>query len=191
MKLLEERILKDGVVLEGDILNVGSFFNQQLDVDFIMELGAEIARIYKADGATKILTVETSGIPIAFAAGLKLSCPVVFAKKNKSANVMGNVYETQVFSYTHKTTYNIVVAKDYLSKDDKVIIVDDFLANGKALKGLIELVNQAGAELIGCTCAIEKGFQKGGDDLRKQGIRVESLAIVDEIGPAGIFFRCN
>lgn len=191
MKSLEEKIQNEGVVLEGDILKVGSFLNQQLDVDFMMQMGEEISHIYKNDNVTKILTVETSGIPIAFAAGAKIGCPVVFAKKNKSANVSGDVFTASVYSFTHKTTYDIIVAKEFLSSDDRIVIVDDFLANGKALQGLIELVNQSGATLIGCTCAIEKGFQHGGDDLREKGIRVESLAIVDEMSPAGITFRCN
>ncbi len=191
MKALENKILSDGVVLEGNVLKVGSFLNQQLDVDFIMEMGEEISRIYNNDGATKILTVESSGIPIAFAAGVKIGCPVVFAKKNKSANVSGDVFCSSVYSFTHKTTNNIIVAKEFLSSDDRVIIVDDFLANGKALIGLIDIVKQAGATLIGCTCAIEKGFQHGGDELRKQGIRVESLAIVEEMNSSGIYFRCN
>lgn len=191
MKSLENKILTDGIVLNSDVLKVGSFLNQQLNVKFIMEMGAEIKRIYNGDKVTKILTIESSGIPIAFAAGCELNCPVVFAKKGKSSNVSGDVYSSSVYSFTHNTTYNIIVAKEFLSKDDNVLIIDDFLANGKALEGLIDIVNQSGAKLIGCTCAIEKGFQKGGDKLRDKGIRVESLAVIDEMSPSGIKFRCN
>lgn len=189
MVALEEKILKEGTVLEGNILQVGSFLNQQLDVDFLMEMGQEIDRIYKDSGVTKILTIESSGIAIAVAAGAIMHVPVVFAKKNKSANVSGGVYSTVVHSYTHNTDYTIVVANEYISSNDKIVIIDDFLANGKALEGLIDIINQAGAELIGATCAIEKGFQRGGDKLREQGLRIESLAIVDEMSPGNIKFR--
>jgi len=191
LKALEEKILREGTVLEGGILKVGSFLNQQLDVNFIMEMGKEINRIYKDYGVNKILTIETSGIPIAFAAGVAMNCPVVFAKKNKIANVSGEFYSASVFSYTHKTTYEVIVPKDFLKPGDKVVIVDDFLANGKALEGLIDIVKQSGAEFIGATCAIEKGFQKGGDQLRSEGLKIESLAIVEEMKPSHITFRCN
>lgn len=186
---LEEKILKEGTVLEGNILKVGSFLNQQLDVDFLMEMGAEIKRIYQESNVTKILTIESSGIAIAVAAGAVMHLPVVFAKKNKSANVSGGVLSTVVHSYTHNTDYNIVVSSEYIKPHDKIIIVDDFLANGKALEGLIDIINQAGATLVGATCAIEKGFQGGGDKLREKGIRVESLAIVDAMSTTGITFR--
>ncbi len=189
MVALEEKILREGTVLEGNILKVGSFLNQQLDVDFLVEMGKEIDRIYKNDGVTKLLTVEASGIAIAVAAGVAMHLPVVFAKKNKSANVSGEVLSSVVHSYTHNTDYTIVVSKDYIKPDDRVVIVDDFLANGKALEGLIDIINQAGATLVGATCAIEKGFQGGGDKLREKGIRVESLAIVEEMSPETIKFR--
>ena len=191
MKALEEKILKDGVVLNEDILKVGSFLNQQLDTEFIMEMGKEISRIYSNDNVTKILTIETSGIPIAFSAGVEIGCPVVFAKKSKSTNVSGNLYTSSVYSFTHNETYQIMVPCEFLSKNDRVVIVDDFLANGKALNGLIDIVNKSGAKLIGCTCAIEKGFQKGGDTLREQGYRIESLAVIDEMDSTHITFRCN
>ena len=189
MIALEEKILNEGTVLEGNILKVGSFLNQQLDVDFLMQMGEEINSLYSECGATKILTIESSGIAIAVAAGAVMHVPVVFAKKNKSANVSGDVYSTVVHSYTHNTDYTIVVASDYIKKDDKIIIVDDFLANGKALEGLIDIINQSGATLIGCTCAIEKGFQGGGDELREAGIRVDSLAIVDKLEVGALEFR--
>lgn len=189
MLALEQKILKEGTVLEGHVLKVGSFLNQQLDVDFLVEMGKEIDRIYKNDNVTKLLTVESSGIAVAVAAGTVMHLPVVFAKKNKTSNVSGEIYSAMVHSYTHNTDYNIVVSKDYLSADDRVVIIDDFLANGKALEGLIDIVNQAGATLVGATCAIEKGFQGGGDGLRTRGIRVESLAVIDEMSPDGITFR--
>ena len=189
MKALEEKIIKEGKVLPGNILKVGSFLNQQLDVDFLSEIGEEIKNIYKDCNVTKILTIEASGIALAVAAGMIMHVPAVFAKKGKSANVSGDVYKTIVHSYTHNSDYNVIVPKEYLSVDDCVVIVDDFLANGKALEGLIDIVNQSGAKLVGCTCAVEKGFQGGGDALRKKGIRVESLAVVEEMSENAIRFR--
>lgn len=189
MKALEEKILKEGKVLPGNILKVGSFLNHQLDVDFIMEMGKEIAGIFSDTKVTKILTIETSGIPIAVAAAAAMHIPVVFAKKNKTGNIDGELYKTVVHSYTHGTDYNVVVSREYLGSEDCVLIIDDFLANGKALDGLIDIVGQAGASLAGCSCAIEKGFQQGGDKLRRQGIRVESLAIIDSIENDKIVFR--
>lgn len=189
MKLLEERIVSDGTVLGGNILKVGSFLNQQLDTAFLAKMGEEIKRIYAADGVTKILTIEASGIAIATAAGIVMDVPVVFAKKNKSANVAGEVYTAKVYSFTHKKEYTVTVPKEYLKPNDKIVIVDDFLANGKALEGLIDIVSQSGATLVGATCAIEKGFQGGGDALRDKGIRIESLAIVDEMREGTIKFR--
>ena len=189
MVALEEKILKEGKVLPGNILKVGSFLNHQLDADFIMEMGREIARLFANEKVTKILTIETSGIPIAFAAGAAMHIPVVFAKKHKSSNVSGDVYKTVVHSYTHGTDYTVVVESDYLSEKDNVLIVDDFLANGKALKGLFDIVGQAGSTSAGAVCAIEKGFQHGGDELRKEGIRVESLAIIDSMEDGKITFR--
>ena len=149
----------------------------------------EIARLYKDQGVTKILTIESSGIPIAISAGFAMGVPVVYAKKNKSSNVSGDVYSTPVKSFTHGDTNNVVVTKEYLTGDERVLIVDDFLAHGSALTGLIDIVDQAGATLVGCAAAIEKGFQMGGDKLRKQGYRVESLAIVDEMTDDGISIR--
>ena len=188
-KALEEKILKEGKVLPGNILKVGSFLNHQIDVDFTMEMGKEIAGLFANDGVNKILTIETSGIPIAVAAGAAMHVPVVFAKKHKSSNVSGEVLSTVVHSYTHGTDYTVVVEKDYLSKSDNVLIVDDFLANGKALKGLIDIIAQAGASVAGASCAIEKGFQKGGDELRADGIKVCSLAIIDSMDDCKISFR--
>lgn len=189
MKALEEKILKEGKVLPGNILKVGSFLNHQIDVDFTMEMGKEIAGLFANDGVNKILTIETSGIPIAVAAGAAMHVPVVFAKKHKSSNVSGEFLSTVVHSYTHGTDYTVVVERDYLSESDNVLIVDDFLANGKALKGLIDIIAQAGASVAGASCAIEKGFQKGGDELRADGIKVCSLAIIDNMDDCKISFR--
>ena len=189
MKLLEEKILKEGKVLPGNILKVGSFLNHQLDVRFLMQMGEEIARLFGNCGVNKILTIETSGIPIAFAAGYYLNAPVVFAKKHKTDNLSGDVYSTVVHSYTHGTDYTVVVENSYLSENDSVLIVDDFLANGKALLGLIDILNQAGAKTVGAAVAIEKGFQSGGDELRSQGLRVESLAIIDSMSENSLSFR--
>lgn len=189
MKALEEKILKEGSVLPGNILRVGSFLNHQLDVDFIMEMGKEIATLFEREKPTKILTVETSGIAIAMGAAAAMHIPVVFAKKHKTGNLAGEIYTTVVHSYTHGVDYNIVVNTEFLSSEDRVLIVDDFLANGKALEGLIDIVNQAGAQLVGCSCAIEKGFQCGGDKLREMGIKVESLAIVESMDDTSLVFR--
>ena len=189
MKALEDKILKEGSVLPGNILKVGSFLNHQLDVDFLMEMGKEIARLFENDKVNKILTVETSGIAIAMGAAAAMHVPVVFAKKHKSGNLSGKMYTTVVHSYTHGVDYNIVVDQNYLNEQDRVLIIDDFLANGKALLGLIDIIGQSGATLVGCSCAIEKGFQKGGDTLREQGIRVESLAIVESMDDNSLTFR--
>ncbi len=189
MKALEEKILKEGTVLPGNILKVNSFLNHRLDVDFLMECGEEIARLFESEKIDKILTIETSGIAVAMAAAAKMHVPVVFAKKHKSANLSNDLYKTVVHSYTHDTDYTVVVSKEFLDENERVLIIDDFLANGKALLGLIDILNQAKAETVGCCCAIEKGFQGGGDQLRAQGVRVESLAIIAEMTDTTIAFR--
>lgn len=189
VKALEDKILKEGKVYDGGILKVGSFLNQQIDSDFMMEMGKEIARLYESEKITKVLTVEASGIAVALAAGAALHVPVLFAKKHNTSNIQSDVYSSVVYSFTHQTNYNIVVSKDYLSSDDKVLIVDDFLARGKAIDGLADIVKQANAELVGCAVAIEKGFQKGGDELREKGIRVEALALIDSMEENNIVFR--
>lgn len=189
MELMEQKIREEGKVLPGGILKVGSFLNQQIDTGFLAQVGAEIARLFQGAGVSKVLTIESSGIAIGAAAGMALGVPLVFAKKHKTSNVDGNTYSTLVHSYTHNTDYTVVVSSDYLLPSDHVLLVDDFLANGKALVGLIDLVSQAGAELVGAACAIEKGFQGGGDALREKGIWVESLAIIDEMSDTGITFR--
>jgi xanthine phosphoribosyltransferase len=189
MKKMEEKILHEAKVLSGGVLKVGSFLNQQVDTHFMKEVGKEIARLYKDEGVTKILTIEASGIPIALAAGFEMEVPVVYAKKNRTSNVSGDAYSTPVKSFTHGVTNNVIVTKEYLSPDDRILIVDDFLAHGSALAGLIDITEQAGATLVGCAAAIEKGFQMGGDRLREKGYRVESLAIVDEMTDDEIVFR--
>ena len=189
MKEMQEKILAEGTILPGGVLKVGSFLNQQVDIEFMRNIGEEIARLYNDDGATKILTIESSGIPIAISAGFAMGLPVVYAKKNKSSNVSGDVYSVPVKSFTHGVTNNVVVSKEFISPDDRILIVDDFLAHGSALTGLISIVEQAGATVVGCVAAIEKGFQLGGDKLREQGYRIESLAIVDEMTDCEIIFR--
>lgn len=189
MKALEEKILKEGVVLPGNILKVGNFLNHRLDVGFLCEMGAEIARLFGDCGINKILTIETSGIAIAMGAAIHMGVPVVFAKKNKSKNVSGEVYCTDVVSFTHKNVSQVIVEKQYLEKGDKVLLVDDFLANGMALKGLISICREAGVEICGAAIAIEKGFQAGGEEIRNMGIRVESLAIVESMTDDSIIFR--
>ncbi len=189
MKALEKKILKEGTVLPGGVLKVGSFLNQKVDCAFLKEMAKETKRLFKKKKITKVLTVEASGIAFATAVALELKVPMVFAKKHPSANVSGEQYFSPVYSFTHKTTYDIAVSKDYLTKDDCVLIADDFLANGNALKGLIDIVDQAGAKLVGCVAEVEKGFQGGGDELRRKGLQVESLAIVESMDKGKITFR--
>ncbi len=181
MELLKNRIRRDGKVKEGNVLKVDSFLNHQMDVKLFHEMGKEWKRRFQGEEITKILTIEASGIGIACVAAEVFDVPVVFAKKTKTKNIAGDVYTTQVESFTHGRVYDIIVSRDYLGKEDKVLLIDDFLANGKALEGLAELVEQAGATLVGAGIAIEKGFQKGGEMLREKGIRVESLAIVESM----------
>lgn len=175
--------------MPGNILKVDNFLNHCLDVPFLLEMGEEIAKLYENDGVNKILTIETSGIPIAFAAAQFMKVPVVFAKKNKTGNMADDVYSTTITSYTRGIDYTAVVSKEFLNKDDKILVIDDFFAKGNALKGLINIIEQAGAELVGCAIAIEKGFQGGGDELRAMGIRVDSLAIVDSMSDTSLTFR--
>ena len=189
IRALEQRILAEGRVLPGEVLKVGSFLNQQIDTRLIKEMGEEIARLFACNNVTKVLTIESSGIAIAYAAAEAMGLPVVFAKKHSTSNLSGNVLTSKVFSYTHQQTYDIFVSADYITSDDTVLIVDDFLAKGNALTGLIEIVGKAGAKLAGCAIAIEKGFQGGGDSLRAKGIRVESLAIIDKMTDDSLEFR--
>lgn len=186
---LEKKIINEGKVLSGNILKVDCFLNHCIDINFTMEMGKEIANLYKDMPVNKILTIETSGIPIAFAAAMYMNVPVVFAKKNKSANVSEDFYHSTVTSFTRKNTYEAIVGKEFINKSDKLLVIDDFLAKGNALNGLFDIINQAGATLCGCAIAIEKGFQGGGDELRARGIRIDSLAIIDSMDENSILFR--
>ena len=181
MKLLEDRIRKDGVVKPGNILKVGSFLNHQMDVELFNKMGEEFRRLYADAPITKILTIEASGIGIACIAAQHFHVPVVFAKKSQSVNLDGEMYTAKIESFTHKRTYDVIVAKKFISPDDHILIIDDFLANGCACLGLIDIIRSAGATVEGVGIAVEKGFQKGGELIRKQGIRVESLAIIESM----------
>lgn len=181
MKLLEERILKDGKIFEGNVLKVDSFLNHQLDVKLLSAIGEELKNKYCDCDITKVLTIEASGIGVGCMVAQFFNCPLLFAKKSKTINIKGDVFHSKVESFTHQCTYDVIVSKDFLTPDDKVLIVDDFLAKGNALHGLIDIVNQSGAQLVGCGIAIEKAFQGGGDELRAKGIRVESMAIIEEM----------
>ena len=181
MEALKKKILAEGEVYEGNILKVDCFLNHQIDFPFMKEVGREFHRLYKDAGVNKILTIEASGIAVGSVVALEFACPLVFAKKSKTKNSAGDVYKTQVASFTHGTTYDVMVSKRFLTPEDRVLIVDDFLAVGNALRGLIDLVHQSGATLVGCGTVIEKGYQHGGDQLRAEGVRVESLAIVESM----------
>ncbi len=181
MKLLEERIRRDGNVKPGNVLKVDSFLNHQMDVELYNEMGKEFRRLFPSEKINKILTIEASGIGIACIAAQYFHVPVVFAKKSQSINLDGEQYSTRIESFTHKRVYDVIVSKKYLQKGDRVLIIDDFLANGCAVSGLIDLIESAGAEIEGVGIAVEKGFQEGGKLLRGRGIRVESLAIVESM----------
>ena len=191
MKLLEDKILSCGTVLPGNILKVDSFLNHQLDVSLLSELGKEFYRLFADCNITKILTVEASGIPIACFAAQHFDVPVVFAKKGHHKNIGGDCYTAEVYSYTKGTSYTIFVSKKYLSAEDNVLVIDDFLANGQAVLGLKQIVEDAGASLQGVGIAIEKGFQDGGKKIREAGIRLQSLAIVDSMTDDSISFRSD
>lgn len=182
--MLKDRIRKDGVVKEGNVLKVDRFLNHQMDVELFAEIGKELKKRFTGSEVNKILTIEASGIGIACVVAQEFGCPVVFAKKNKTKNIAGEVYSSQVESFTHGRVYDIIVSKEFLGPEDKVLLIDDFLANGKALEGLIDLVRASGAELVGAAVAIEKGFQRGGDVIRSMGVHLESLAIVESMDEA-------
>lgn len=181
MQLLKDRIRKDGKIKEGNVLKVDSFLNHQMDVKLFQEIGKEFKRRFEGEEITKILTIEASGIGIACVAAEVFDVPVVFAKKTQTKNIAGDVYTTKVESFTHGRVYDIIVSREFLGKGDKVLLIDDFLANGKALEGLAELVKKSGAELVGAGVVIEKGFQVGGNIIRSKGIHLESLAIVESM----------
>ena len=186
MKALEEKILREGEVLPGNVLKVGSFLNQQIDVPFMNRMAKEGVKSFADKKITKVLTVEASGIAFGYAVASALNVPLVFAKKSKTSNLSGDLLTAEVFSYTHNAAYVATVASEFLCKDDLVLLADDFLANGEALRGLLKLVKSAGAEAAGAIIAVEKGFQKGGDALRAEGLRVVSLAIVESMSPGGV-----
>lgn len=181
MKVLEERIVKDGVIKKGNVLKVDSFLNHQMDIDLFNEMGHEFKRLFADKPINKILTIEASGIGIACVVAQHFGVPVVFAKKAQSVNIDGEVYSTKIESFTHKRVYDVIVSKKYIGPEDHVLIIDDFLANGCAMEGLIKLVKDAGATVEGIGIAIEKGQQKGGDMIRSQGLHLESLAIIEEM----------
>ena len=191
MNFLEERILKDGLVKEGNVLKVDSFLNHQMDIRLFQEMGAEWKKRFKDKSINKILTIEASGIGIACIAAEQFGVPVVFAKKHQSVNIDGDMYVAEVESFTHKCKNQVIVSKKFLSADDRVLIIDDFLANGCALQGLISIVQQAGGKVEGIGIAVEKGFQSGGQIIRNLGYQLESLAIVDAMDEANgsITFR--
>lgn len=181
MQLLKDRIRKDGVIKEGNVLKVDSFLNHQMDTKLFREMGKELKKRFEGKEINKILTIEASGIGIACVIAEVFEVPVLFAKKTQTKNIAGDVYKSTVESYTHGRVYDIIVSKEYLGPNDKVLLIDDFLANGKALEGLADLVQMSGAELVGAAVAIEKGFQVGGDIIRSKGIQLESLAIVESM----------
>lgn len=189
MELLKKRIVKDGKVINSEILKVDSFLNHQIDVELLSEMAKEFYRIYKDAGVNKVLTIEASGIAVAAFTAKLFGVPLIFAKKSKSSNISDSVYSAPVHSFTHGNTNNVIVSKEFLNSDDRVLVIDDFLANGQALLGLKEIVHNAGAEFIGAGIVIEKGFQSGGNDLRKMGMRIESLAIIESMDAEnGIIF---
>ena len=181
MQILYDRIRKDGIVRAGNVLKVDRFLNHQMDIHLFQEIGKEFKRRFEGEEINKILTIEASGIGIACIVAEYFDVPVVFAKKTKTKNIAGEVYTTKVESFTHGTVYDIIVSKECLGKGDKALVIDDFLAKGKALDGLTTLIQDSGAELVGAGIVIEKGFQDGGKRIRDKGIRVESLAIVDSM----------
>lgn len=188
MELLEKRIIEQGKAIGSDVVKVDMFLNHQIDVDLLCEIGKEFRRIFDSQKINKIVTIEASGIGIACIAAQYFSVPVVFAKKGANRNVGDNIYKADVYSFTKGTTTTIGVSKDYLSPDDHILIIDDFMANGKAVHGLINIINQAGASVEGIGIVIEKGFQPGGDALRSLGYRVESLAVIKSIDDGKVVF---
>lgn len=189
MEALQQRIIQEGRILPGNIVKVDGFLNHRVDTRFLGEIADEIARLFDISHVTKILTAEASGIPLATVCSYKFGIPMVFAKKAKSDNIEGGLYKSEIFSYTYKKKVTLICAQDWICRDDKVLIVDDFMANGAAMRGLIDIVKMSGAQLTGIACAIEKGFQHGGDQLREEGYPLKSLAIIDRADENGFVFR--
>ena len=189
MKILEDYIVKYGKVLNGEVLQVGGFLNQKIDIALSDALAEEFHRLFKDDGVNKILSIEASGLPLAALTARRFGCEMVFAKKTLSSNISGEVYSAKVFSFTKMVSRDIIVAKDYLTPNDRILIIDDFLAYGSALKALRDIIDQSGATLIGAGIAVEKAFQPGGKLLRESGLRIESLARIESMDPEkGITF---
>ena len=189
MNFLEERIMKDGIVKPGNVLKVDSFLNHQMDIALMEQIAREFKRRFGHKQIDKVLTIEASGIGIAVFVAREFGVPMVFAKKAKSDNIEGGLYASDIFSYTYKKKVTLLVSKDWISAEDKVLIVDDFMANGEAMRGLCDIVREANAELVGIGVAVEKGFQHGGDRIREAGINIQSLAIIDEADENGFVFR--
>ena len=190
MQLLEEKIQNEGKALSGNIIKVDGFLNHRVDIKFMKEIAKEFHRIFgNPEGLTAIVTVEASGIAVATICAEEFGVPLIFAKKAKSDNIEGGLYQSEIISYTYKKKFNLILSKEWLGPDDKVIIIDDFLANGEALRGLIDIVHQSGAQLLGVGVCVEKGFQPGGQKLREQGVNLHSLAIIDSVDENGFHFR--
>lgn len=189
MQLLKDRILREGRILPGNIVKVDGFLNHRVDTVLMEELADEFARYFDTKNITMVLTAEASGIALATICAQKYGVPMVFAKKAKSDNIEGGLYQSEIFSYTYKKKFTLIVAQEWMGPDDKVLIIDDFMANGYAMRGLIDVVEKSGAQLMGIGVAVEKGFQDGGDSLRREGYDVHSLAIIDSVEDGQIVFR--
>lgn len=189
MQELKERIIKEGKVLPGNIIKVDGFLNHRIDTQLLDHIAEEFGKHFNMDDVTMILTAEASGIALASIVALHFGKPMIFAKKAKSDNIEGGLYQSDIFSYTYKKKVTLLVSKEWLSADDRVLIVDDFMANGEAMRGLCDIVDAAGATLVGIGCAVEKGFQGGGDRLRAAGVNLKSLAIIESAQPGNIVFR--
>ncbi len=189
MQLLKDKIVKEGKILPGNIVKVDGFLNHRIDIDMMEEIAKEFKRRFGDQKITMILTAEASGIALGTITAKEFGVPMVFAKKAKSDNIEGGLYASDIFSYTYKKKVTLLVSKDWITKDDKVLIVDDFMANGEAMRGLCDIVREAGAELVGIGVAVEKGFQHGGDRIREAGINIQSLAIIDQADENGFVFR--
>ena len=189
MQELKERILKEGKVLPGNIVKVDGFLNHRIDCKLMADIADEFAKLFDLSKVDLILTAEASGIALAAICAYRYGLPMVFAKKAKSDNIEGGLYQSEIYSYTYKKKVTLLVSKEWLSPDDKVLIIDDFMANGEAMRGLCDIVTAAGATLVGIGCAVEKGFQGGGDRLRAAGMNLKSLAIIESAEPGNIVFR--
>ena len=191
MKELQDRILAEGRVLPGNIIKVDGFLNHRIDMALTRNMARELAGHFRGKGVTMVMTVEASGIALASAAAEELGVPLLFAKKAKSDNIEGGLVSSEIYSYTYKKKVTLIISAEWLTASDRVLVVDDFLANGEAIRGLVEIVRKVGAEVVGVGIAVEKGFQGGGDHLREKGIDVKSLAIIDKAEPGHIEFREN